>query len=83
MGKIVRMRTIKQTSEFFKQEDSETKINEHFLRLLVKQRKIPCFLAGSRQLINLDVLIDYLNGESAEDVSIPFNDYGRLRQIKE
>lgn len=82
--KICRMRTCKQSAEYFKKEDKDTRVSEHYIRSLVKQRKIPVFLAGTRQLLNLDVLIDYLNNEVViEEDAIPFNDFGRLRRIGE
>lgn len=53
------MRTIRQASR-------EVGIPEHFLRQLVKQNKIVHCMAGSKALVNLEKLIEYLNtGEGA------------------
>lgn len=57
-----RMRTVKQCIEYFKEQDPETSIGEYYLRGLIKQGKIPVFYAGRKQLINLDVLIEYFYG---------------------
>ena len=56
-----RMRGIKDTVSYFKQEDPETKITEYFLRQLVKTNKISYIKSGKKLLINLDDLIDFLN----------------------
>jgi len=81
MANLPKMRTIKQCAEHFKAEDPETRVSEHYVRLLVKQRKIPVYLAGSRQLVNLDVLISFLNSDYIieELVSV---DYGKLRKVE-
>jgi len=82
MESISRMRTIKQTIEYFRKEDPETSISEYYLRCLVKQNKVPVFYAGVKQLINLDKLIDYLNSELVEEAPVII-DYGKLRRIGE
>lgn len=48
------MRTIRQTAE-------ETGLHEYFIRQLVKQDRIKYVKAGRKVLINLDLLIEYLN----------------------
>jgi len=83
MANIARMRTCKQCAEHFKKEDNDTRVSEHYIRTLAKTKSIPTFYAGSRQLINLDILIGYLSREVIGEDEILFNDYGRLRQIKE
>lgn len=52
-----RMCTIKECA-------AETGLNYEFLRKLCLQKKIVFIKSGSKYLINLDKLIDYLNGES-------------------
>lgn len=39
-------------------------LSEHYLRMLVKQRKIPHIMAGSKVLLNYPLLIDWLDTES-------------------
>ncbi len=51
---VPRMRTIRQTAE-------ETGLHEYFIRQLVKQDRIRYVKAGRKVLINLDLLIEYLN----------------------
>lgn len=79
---IVRMRTIKQCYEHLHKEDPESSISEYYIRMLVKQNKVPVFLAGRKQLINLDKLIEYLNSEPVEDKPITAQ-YGVLRRVGE
>nr|WP_295680312.1 hypothetical protein [uncultured Lachnoclostridium sp.]DAE03953.1 MAG TPA: hypothetical protein [Myoviridae sp. ct2cn10] len=76
-----RMRTFRATVEYFKQEDPETPVNEYFLRRLVKQGKIPAVYAGKKALINLDMLIDYLNNDLAGQTE-ENTGYGTLRKVK-
>jgi hypothetical protein len=78
---LARMRTIKQCYDYFKAEDPESCISEYYLRMLVKQNKVPVFLSGRKQLINLDKLIDYLNKPVKEVTEI--NEYGKLRRVNE
>ena len=52
---IPKMRTIKEASR-------ETGIPQHALRVWVKNKQIPAVYAGSKALINLDRLLDFLNG---------------------
>lgn len=80
---IARMRTIKQCFEYFKEVDPESCITEYYLRGLVKQNKVPVFLAGRKQLINLDKLIDYLNGGSIDEDEAVIQDYGTIRRVNE
>lgn len=79
MENIVRMRTIKQCCEYFKSEDPETSISEYYIRILAKQNKVPVFRTGVKQLINLDKLIEYLNGELVENE--PTKEYGKIRRV--
>lgn len=78
---IARMRTIKQCFEYFKEVDPESSISEYYLRSLVKQNKIAYFKTGSKFLINLDKLIDYLNGETVEGEQ-EIQDLGTIRRVE-
>lgn len=79
---LARIRTIKQCVETIRKEDPQTSISEYYLRCMVKQKRIPVFLSGRKQLINLDTLIDYLNSEN--EIEILKNvEYGKIRRIPE
>lgn len=57
--KIPTMVTIAGASE-------ETGLSYHYLRKLCISNQIVCIKAGRKYLINLDKLIDFLNGETEE-----------------
>lgn len=52
---LPKMRTIAEASR-------ETGISQHALRAWVKSGQVPAVYAGSKALINLDRLLDFLNG---------------------
>lgn len=58
-NRMPRMRTLKECV-------SETGLNYEFLRKLCLQKKIVFIKSGKKYLINLDRLIDFLNGEEIE-----------------
>jgi excisionase family DNA binding protein len=80
---IARMRTIRQCYEYFKENDSESGISEYYIRMLAKQNKIPVFRTGRKQLINLDKLIEYLNGDIVDEEDFSSTDYGKIRRVSE
>lgn len=65
-----RIRTISQAAVELKEVDPNTCIGEHFIRNLVRNRRIPTIttgLSGTRVLINLDHLIEYLESDQLYD----------------
>jgi hypothetical protein len=60
-GHMPRYRTIRAAAEEIKKMDAETAITEHYIRSLCKDCAIPTRQAGNKTLLNLDVLIRYLN----------------------
>lgn len=79
---MARMRTIRQTMEYLKEQDSDTAITEWGLRQLVKSGKLKTHRAGNKYLINLDYLIQFLNNPPMEEKEESENNYGTLRQVK-
>ena len=61
-NRIARIRTIRQCIAYLKSLDADNCISEWFLRQLCKQGLIKHFLSGSAVYVNLDNLLDYLNG---------------------
>lgn len=57
---LPRMRGIKEAVQEIRSADPQTAITEHFLRGLIKTKTIPCVLAGTKQLVNMDILESYL-----------------------
>lgn len=82
MNNIARMRTVHQCLEYFKRNDPDTSISGYYLRTLVKQKKIPVFMSGRKQLINLDKLITYLSQEDAGEEEANINNE-RIRRVNE
>jgi len=58
--KLRRMRTINQVVEEFKKEDPTTAITYSFINTLIKENKIKYIAVGSKRLVDLDSLIEYL-----------------------
>jgi hypothetical protein len=51
--------------------------------MLVKQNIVPIFHTGRKQLINIDKLIDYLNGEPPQEEEPDQSSYGTIRKVGE
>lgn len=80
-NKTVRMRTIKQSIEYFKSLDPQSCINEWWLRTMLKSGKFKHFhMAGSKYLINIDALEEFLSNPPDEE-PVPTPTYGTLRKI--
>ena len=57
-----RFRTIQQCFEEIKRIDKDTVISSWMIRNLCKEKKVHCILSGNKTLVNLDSLLNYLNG---------------------
>lgn len=55
------MRTIHKAIEELKNEDPDTALTEYALKRLVVSGEIPCVKAGSKRLVNMDIVRRYLN----------------------
>lgn len=62
MQKIPRMRTVNQCADEIISADPQSGITSYRIRILAKQGKIPYTKCGNRILINLDRLLEYLEG---------------------
>ena len=60
-----RMRTARGAVELLKELDPGTEVTEHYVRQLIKTGILPSVRAGVKYLVNVDLLIEYLKGESA------------------
>lgn len=58
-----RMRTAPGALAIIQQQDPDTAVTLHYLRRLIKTGAIPCVPVGRKKLVNVDKLIDYLEGE--------------------
>ena len=75
---IPRMRTIQEATAELKIIDPSTAITCHAIRCMVLEGTIPHVKAGTKRLINLDMLLEYL---SAPQESTPAR--GGIRPISE
>lgn len=80
-----RMRTIKAAVKYFKEQDPETAISEHFIRTEIKTGRLSgIIMAGSKHLIDIDRLEQYLSegsGRIKDDENKNSTEYGRIRKI--
>ena len=58
---MTRMRTIAEAIQEVKKADPQTAFTQTALRRMIKTGELPSFRAGTKYLINLDILFDYLN----------------------
>ena len=76
-----RMRTIQEAAAELKRLDPDTAITPYFIRCMVLDGTIPHVKAGTKRLINLDKLLEYLAASPAPapDAAQP----GQIRPVKE
>lgn len=82
MIKIALMRTPQQAYDYIHKEDPESSISLWYIRSLIKQKKIPVCKAGNKNLINIEILINYLNNKLPEDELIN-SEHGKIRRVIE
>lgn len=51
---MCKIRSIKQTADYFRQLDPETQITEYTIRKLIADGTIPSIKTGNKHLVNLD-----------------------------
>lgn len=68
---MLRLRTIKEAIQYFKERDPDTAITEHCIRSLITNQKIPFVRNGPKFLVDLEKIENYFNG-GVED-GIPKN----------
>jgi fatty acid-binding protein DegV len=59
-----RMRTITEAIKAIREADPQTAFTETALRRMIKRGEIPSVKSGCKNLVNLDVLFDYLNNSA-------------------
>ncbi|MCL1857978.1 MAG: helix-turn-helix domain-containing protein [Oscillospiraceae bacterium] len=62
---MTRMRTITEAIQEVKKADPQTAFTQTALRRMIKTGELPSFRAGSKYLVNLDILFDYLNNPTS------------------
>ena len=59
---LPRMRGLSEAVKEIKEQDPNTALTAHALRIMVKSGALPCIRAGNKYLINMAVLERYLSG---------------------
>ncbi len=54
---MCRMRSIRDTAKFFRENDPDTEITESTLRKMISEGTIPAVKTGVKYLINLDLVL--------------------------
>ena len=55
------LRSIKKAFEIIKEQDTETSITVHTIRIWCKEGKVKCLNAGTKILVDMDSLLDYIS----------------------
>ena len=55
------LRSIKRAFELIKEQDAETSITVHTIRIWCKEGKVKCLNAGTKILVDMDSLLDYIS----------------------
>ena len=55
------LRSIKKAFEIIKEQDNETSITVHTIRIWCKEGKVKCLNAGSKILVDMESLLDYIS----------------------
>lgn len=55
------LRSIKQSLDIIKEQDKDTAITMHCIRLWVKENKIRSLRSGKKVLIDVESLLEYIN----------------------
>lgn len=58
-----RMRTAAGAVAAIKEQDPGSEVTVHFVRQLIKTGQIKSVPVGTKRLVNVDLLLDYLKGE--------------------
>ncbi|HPF54882.1 MAG TPA: DNA-binding protein [Clostridia bacterium] len=59
---IHRMRTVRESVEIIREMDAQSAVTANCIRTLCKEGKVHCVLAGTKVLVDLDHLLEYLSG---------------------
>lgn len=54
------LRSIKKAFDMVRQQDTETAVTVHTIRMWCKEGKIKCLTAGNKVLVDIDSLMDYI-----------------------
>lgn len=55
------LRSIRKAYDIIKEQDNETSITIHTIRVWSKEGKVKCLNAGTKVLVDMDSLLDYIS----------------------
>ncbi|MDE7219771.1 MAG: helix-turn-helix domain-containing protein [Oscillospiraceae bacterium] len=81
---MVRTRTIKEATAYFREKDPQTSLTETAIRMLLRSGAVPSVKVGKKYLVTLEVLERYLTGEIApmQQEGIPNSKASKVWQIE-
>lgn len=59
-GLLQMLRSIKKAFDMVRQQDAETAVTVHTIRMWCKEGKIKCLTAGNKVLVDIDSLMNYI-----------------------
>lgn len=77
---LPRMRGINEAIAEIRAEDKNSAITPHYLRKLVKSNAIPVVRAGSKYLINMDALENYLQNPTQSEQTHQSGTIGKIAE---
>ena len=78
---VPRMRTIDQCFAYFKELDPETTMTRYRIKMLILEGAVPHVMCGTKYLVNLDKLIEYLSGPAPEPEKKPEPKRVKIRRL--
>lgn len=79
---LPRMRTAAGVLAIIKEQDPGTEVTMHYIRNLIKTRKVPVTPVGSKKLVDADVIIAYIAaGETATAPDSTDTSGGGIRMV--
>lgn len=67
---MCRMRSIRDTAKYFRENDPDTEITEFTLRKMISEGTIPAIKTGNKYLINLDAVLERFGADQVNSAVI-------------
>ena len=61
------LRSIRKAFDVIKQQDNETSVTVHAIRIWCKEGNVKCLNVGTKQLVDLDSLLDYISMKNVKE----------------
>lgn len=61
---MTRIRSIRDTAKFFKEQDPNTELTEATIRKMIAEGSIPAMKTGTKYLVNIDLLLTMFGNPS-------------------